>query len=32
VARFTPMENLEAMLSACEKYGRYPLQGMNDGE
>jgi uroporphyrinogen decarboxylase len=25
VARFTPMENLEAMVSACEKYGSYPL-------
>jgi uroporphyrinogen decarboxylase len=25
VARFTPMENLEAMVSACEKYGTYPL-------
>lgn len=28
VARFTPLENLEAMVSACEKYGRYPVQGM----
>jgi uroporphyrinogen decarboxylase len=25
VARFTPMENLEAMVKACEKYGTYPL-------
>jgi len=25
VARFTPMENLEAMVTACEKYGSYPL-------
>ncbi|MGB9592575.1 MAG: uroporphyrinogen decarboxylase family protein [Anaerolineae bacterium] len=25
VARFTPMENLEAMARACEKYGTYPM-------
>jgi len=25
VARFTPLENLEAMVRACEKYGTYPL-------
>jgi len=24
VARFTPLENLEAMVKACEKYGTYP--------
>jgi len=25
IARYTPMENLEAMVRACEKYGSYPL-------
>ncbi len=25
VARFTPIENLEAMVKACEKYGTYPM-------
>jgi len=27
VARFTPLENLQAMVRACEKYGTYPLSG-----
>lgn len=25
VARFTPIQNLEAMVRACEKYGTYPM-------
>jgi uroporphyrinogen decarboxylase len=29
VARFTPIENLEAMVRACEKYGTYPLGGVD---